>query len=137
MRRMLRDLANDGKTVFVSSHQLGEIEQVCDDLVIIDHGKVVASGPVDQIVDASALETSVITIDDPAAAIEALNAAGFEAKAKTKTQVVVKPAPDNPAALTQVLAEAGLYLRGLRSEGRSLEEVFLSLTEGRSGDVRS
>mgnify|MGYP003965292229 FL=1 len=137
MRRMLRDLADGGKTVFVSSHQLGEIEQVCDDLVIIDHGKVVASGSVGQIVDASAMETSVITIDDPTAAIEALVAAGYEAQAKAKNQVVVEPAPENPADLTKILADAGLYLRGLRSEGRSLEEVFLSLTEGRSGDVPS
>ena len=64
MRRLLRDLGDSGKTVFVSSHQLGEIEQVCDEVVIIDHGKVVTSGPVDKIVNASSSNVLIVTIEN-------------------------------------------------------------------------
>ena len=49
MRRMLRDLADSGKTVFVSSHQLGEIEQVCDRIVIINRGEIVGDGTLDEL----------------------------------------------------------------------------------------
>jgi len=136
MRRMLRNLADGGRTVFVSSHQLGEIEQVCDEIVIIDHGRVVVSGPVDDIVGAETTEVSLVTVDDTDRARRVLEAAGHTVSTRTADTLAVEPAPADPADLTRTLAEAGIWLRGLRAEGRSLEEVFLTLTEGRSGDVR-
>ena len=135
MRRLLRDLGDSGKTVFVSSHQLGEIEQVCDEVVIIDHGKVVTSGPVDKIVNASSSNALIVTIENTEQARKVLEEKGFTVSSRTNNQIEVKPAPENPATITQILADAGIYLTGLRTEEGNLEEVFLGLTEGRSGDM--
>ena len=60
---------------------------------------------------------------------------GFTVSSRTNNQIEVKPAPENPATITQILADAGIYLTGLRTEEGNLEEVFLGLTEGRSGDM--
>jgi ABC-2 type transport system ATP-binding protein len=50
MRSLLRELAASGRTVLVSSHQLAEVEQLADDLVVIAAGRVVASGPLESVV---------------------------------------------------------------------------------------
>ena len=135
MRRLLRDLGDSGKTVFVSSHQLGEIEQVCDEVVIIDHGKVVTSGPVDKIVNASSSNALIVTVENTEQARQVLEEKAFTVSSRTNNQIEVKPVPENPAVITQILADAGIYLTGLRTEEGNLEEVFLGLTEGRSGDM--
>ncbi|HJP15444.1 MAG TPA: ABC transporter ATP-binding protein [Acidimicrobiales bacterium] len=134
MRRLLRDLGDSGKTVFVSSHQLGEIEQVCDEVVIIDHGKVVTSGPVDTIVSSSSSTALIVTIENVDETRKVLEENGFVVSSRTNNQIEIKPAPENPAVITQILADASIYLTGLRSEEGNLEEVFLGLTKGRSGD---
>jgi ABC-2 type transport system ATP-binding protein len=54
MRSLLRELAASGRTVLVSSHQLAEVEQLADDLVVIAAGRVVASGTVESVVGAHA-----------------------------------------------------------------------------------
>ena len=59
----------------------------------------------------------------------------FTVSSRTNNQIEVKPVPENPAVITQILADAGIYLTGLRTEEGNLEEVFLGLTEGRSGDM--
>ena len=135
MRRLLRNLGDSGKTVFVSSHQLGEIEQVCDEVVIIDHGKVVTSGPVNTIVNSSSSSTLIVTVENVADARRVLEEKGLTVSSRTNNQLEIKPAPEDPARITQILADANIYLTGLRSEEGNLEEVFLGLTEGRSGDM--
>jgi ABC-2 type transport system ATP-binding protein len=45
LRTLLRDLADEGRTVLVSSHQLAELAQTVDNVVVIDHGRLVADGP--------------------------------------------------------------------------------------------
>lgn len=134
MRRMLRDLADAGKTVFVSSHQLGEIEQVCDQVVIINHGRVVAAGGVGEVMASASRDRAIVDVDGADAALAVLLAAGFEAAAGPRSgTVAVESPPDDAAEITRVLADQGIYLRGLRIEGQNLEEVFLTLTEGESG----
>jgi ABC-2 type transport system ATP-binding protein len=134
MRHVLRDLGDSGKTVFVSSHQLGEIEQVCDRIVIIDHGKVVVSGSVDDVMASASQDRAVVQVDRVDSALAVLLAAGFEATVGSRPgTVVVESPPDDVSSITRALANQGIYLQGLRIEGQNLEEVFLTLTEGESG----
>lgn len=134
MRDLVQALGADGRAVFISSHQLSEIQQVCDTVTIIQNGRLVTSGAVDAIVDqASGGGSVVVTIDDPTAAIAALSAAGVSGNpGATNDTVRVNIDPAASADVTRILANAGLYLRAMSTEALSLEEAFLTLT----GDAR-
>ncbi len=65
-RTLLRSLAADGTTVFLSSHQLAEVEQVCDQVAVLSAGRVVAHGPVADLAGQAGLEDAFLTLTDPA-----------------------------------------------------------------------
>lgn len=72
IRRLIRRLADEtGKTIFLSSHQLGEVEQICDQVAIIDRGRLVAQGPLQDVAAGRDLETLFMELtggnDGPAA----------------------------------------------------------------------
>ena len=70
MREVLRHYAADGRTVLVSSHLLAEVEQTCDHVVVMHHGRVVAAGQVEEIVAGGGAAT--FTVDAPDAAVSVL-----------------------------------------------------------------
>ena len=72
IRRLIRRLADEtGKTIFLSSHQLGEVEQICDQVAVIDKGRLVAQGPLNEVAAGRDLETMFLELtggdDGPAA----------------------------------------------------------------------
>ena len=86
MRQLLRRLAEEGKSVFVSSHQLAEVQLTCDVLTIISHGKVIRSGSVDEVV-ASVTEHRVrVVIDDAQDALAVLIEGGFDARPRRRSR---------------------------------------------------
>jgi ABC-2 type transport system ATP-binding protein len=62
LRQMLRDLANQGKTILVSSHQLAEMQHTVDDVLIIHQGKLIADGPIAQITNGRSLEDTFLSL---------------------------------------------------------------------------
>ena len=74
LRTVLQRYAAGGRTVVVSSHLLGEVERTCSHVVVLSHGRVVATGPVDRIAGES--DEILLDVDDPEAALIALRAAG-------------------------------------------------------------
>jgi ABC-2 type transport system ATP-binding protein len=62
LRELLRTLASAGKTVLVSSHQLAEMQHTVDDVLILHRGRLVASGPIDEIRDGRSLEDAFLQI---------------------------------------------------------------------------
>lgn len=129
IRTLLRNLAAEGKTVFVSSHQLGEVQQTCDVLTIINKGRVIRSGSVDDVVHSVSRGRLRVTIDDAVAALVVLADAGIPARAGGAPHTLeVDLAPSEGARITETLARAGLYLRGLDAPQGSLESAFLELT---------
>jgi len=128
MRELIRSLGNTGATVFVSSHQLAEIEQMCDAVAIIDRGRLRTMGKVGDVLDGRGSRL-VVTIEDAPGAAQVLVEAGFEARVDSD-EVVIEIAPDRAADVTRALAVAGRYLSGLRAARLDLETVFLELTGG-------
>ncbi|MFT7597554.1 MAG: ABC-type multidrug transport system ATPase subunit [Acidimicrobiales bacterium] len=129
MRVLIRQIAESGKAVIVSSHQLAEIEQVCDDVTIINHGRLVETGTLDYIRSFAGADKVVVTIDERDEALAALNAGGIPARPRPDaSEIVVDISPDRTAEVTKTLADQGRYLRGLRSESATLEQAFLNLT---------
>ena len=131
MRSVIRGLADRGITVFVSSHLLGEIEAICDHLVMIDSGRIVFQGGVDRLIGAQQSEivaTPEHPADAPALAVLCV-AAGRPARVDGDDVRVQAPADWAPELNRQAMA-GGITLRGLAVVRASLEEAYFAITEG-------
>jgi ABC-2 type transport system ATP-binding protein len=130
IRTLMRRLADDGVTILVSSHLLAEVQQVCDEVTIISHGRVVRSGPVGEVLapdGASGRLRVGLGTDDVAGASEILVAAGLLVR-RDGSALIVEGAT-RPSDITRLLASQGVYLSELHTETADLEDVFLALTD--------
>ncbi len=127
LRELLRRLVDDGKTVVVSSHVLADIQALADHVVIINRGRLVAEGPVAELIGTDKTRIGVEGSDHDRA-IAILSSAGIEAT--TRGDHIYAETLDARAA-GRVLAEAGVYPSELIVEKRDLEQVFLELTAER------
>lgn len=133
IRATMRGLAERGKTVLVSSHILSEVQLVADTVTIIGRGRLLAEGGVTEILERGARPTVRVGIADPARAAEVLHRAGFAVSPGQDGSLLVSPpaqpgAPWDPAAITAVLAQQGMYVAELVPQRADLEEIFLRLT---------
>jgi ABC-2 type transport system ATP-binding protein len=135
VRALLRRLAGDGTTVLLSSHLLSEVEQVCDEATIVAHGRTVASGPVRDVLSKATAGGGRLRVRVPnmKTGQRVLKAAGMNVTAEDG-QLLITGA-DDPAAVTRVLAEAGIYLSELAPDRVGLEEAFLLLTDDPEGEA--
>jgi ABC-2 type transport system ATP-binding protein len=123
MRGLLREYADRGGTVLLSSHLLHEIEVVADDLVVIGNGRIVAQGATRELLRTAG---TFVRAADPGALATALASAGIEAQDDHDGGVRTDA---DPADVGRVAAAAGLALVELRpAEGLGLEAMFLELT---------
>ncbi|KRC48913.1 MULTISPECIES: ABC transporter ATP-binding protein [unclassified Nocardioides] len=123
IRETIRGLGEAGVTVLLSSHILAEVQHVCTSATIIGNGRLLASGRVEDLLGTSTAHRAVVP--DPVRAAEALGRAALPA---TVDGDAVRVETDDPARITQVLGEAGIWLRELTSLRPDLETVFLDLT---------
>jgi ABC-2 type transport system ATP-binding protein len=129
IRRLLRSLADDGTTVFVSSHLLGEVEAVCDRVGVLSRGRLVAEGPPSTLRggDRAALR---IEVDDVERALRVLSSVpGVDATATPSGLSCTLSDSTGPADVNAALVRAGVRVSALVPERRSLEDVFLELVE--------
>jgi ABC-2 type transport system ATP-binding protein len=127
MRGLLRDFADAGGTVLLSSHLLREVEAVADRLVVIGGGRVVAQGDKAELLAVSGV---VVRARDPQALSRALDAAGLPGTPTADGAVLVQAEAE---AVGQAAADAGVVLLELRPAGSGgLEQMFLTLTAGNS-----
>jgi ABC-2 type transport system ATP-binding protein len=128
VRELLRSLGAEGRTVFVSSHILSEVQQTADRVAIVARGRTITVGSVAEVLATTASRGLVVRIDDPAGAAAALTRAGFAAEVAGVEVVHVDAEPTQGAAVTKALADDGRYLSGLSVAAVDLETVFLELT---------
>ena len=125
-----------GATVLISSHLLGEIEQMVDQVGILNHGKLLFEGSLQQLQKHSR-GGILLRVLDVSKALAVLNEQGMQAAARTEEPDVVLLPPQDDAALAALvcaLAERGAGVVGLTAQTKSLEDIFLSLTQT-SGEV--
>jgi ABC-2 type transport system ATP-binding protein len=128
VRELIRSLGNSGVTVFLSSHLLGEVEQVCDTVDILVRGRRIASGTVKDVLATRATgEVRVVTVD-LALAATTLRAAGHVVT-EAGDHLVVTDVTD-PSLLSRELARKRQYVSELVPLTANLESVFLELTGG-------
>jgi ABC-2 type transport system ATP-binding protein len=130
VRRMIRALAEDeGRTVFVSSHLLDEVEKTCDVAAIIDAGRVIAQGSIEELVADDGGEL-VIECDDPARALALLagDPTVRDLRAEHGALRMHLLARDQAGEINSRLVAAGVVVTRLEPARRTLEDRFLEMT---------
>jgi ABC-2 type transport system ATP-binding protein len=136
IRELLRDLGREGRTVIVSSHQLSEIEAVCDHLVVIRFGELVFSGPMAEMMKRTREHIDIAA--EHAAdmdRLQAMLAAGGWAVTAVDDVLRVAAAADRAADLNRAAAAAGITLSRLVVAQDNLEEIFLEMTGRVDGEL--
>jgi len=136
-RDLIRLLASKGKTMFLSSHMLFEVEQLCERVGIIDKGRIVAvdtianlstrlsaGAPVVLHVTASGVTDAVLQ------AVAAIPGVTGVQPTPAGLDVTTRPGSDASAEVSKALVLAGVQLHGLTRDQRSLEDLFLTITKG-------
>jgi ABC-2 type transport system ATP-binding protein len=133
MRGLLRDLADQGRTVLVSSHVLSEVQQLVDEVVIVNKGRLVRQG---RLADLAGQHTTVVVRTPQADTLTAtLAAAGAHAGRAGVDELRVTGM--DVAEVGERAFAAGVRLHGLAIEASDLEQVFLALTADGDADLVS
>ena len=127
MRTFLRGFADQGGTVFLSSHLLAEVAQSADDAVILDHGTLVTAGPIAGLVPSSA--ATVVTSPDAGRLALVLTAHGATVERAGADRIVVTGV--STEAIGRSAVAAGAVIVGMRAEGDDLEAIFQNLIHGK------
>jgi ABC-2 type transport system ATP-binding protein len=133
MRSMIISLVDEGRTVVLSSHLLDEVERTCDAVAIVDRGRVVRQGPIDELTRSAGTVSVQVDCADPAAAARLIDEARIAAGTSlTEAGVTVTlPAGSSRELVADInrrLVGAGISVYGLQETRASLEEWFLSVT---------
>jgi ABC-2 type transport system ATP-binding protein len=136
VRSLIRELAAEGSTVFLSSHLLPEVEQVCSHVAVMSRGHLITQGTLTELrgVAAARLRVVVASPDDVGRAAEVLGRAGLEAPEVRDGSLVATLGDARPEVVNRELVLAGVGVRELVVERPDLEDVFVSLT-GEGFDV--
>jgi ABC-2 type transport system ATP-binding protein len=134
VRNLIRSLALEGITIFISSHLLVEIEQICTHLAVMSQGKIVAQGSVEELSAAHTLNLKLITVDSDRA-VEGLKSVGINATVDGEVVSAFVPAGQiEPDRIVQVLVELGVRVKAFELAAPTLEDRFVLLT-GEGFDV--
>ncbi|MFF7335659.1 ATP-binding cassette domain-containing protein [Streptomyces sp. NPDC008150] len=134
IRSLVRELASDGTTVFLSSHLLDEIEQICTHAAVMARGRLLAQGTVADLAE-GLRGRLVVTTPDAGAAAGVLKEQGATDVDVTGDRLTAEPPPGRDLAeVNAALVAAGVRVRGFVVERASLEDAFVALT-GEGFDV--
>jgi ABC-2 type transport system ATP-binding protein len=131
LRAALRHLAKTGVTVIVSSHDIAQVEEICDSVTVLHHGKTVYAGSLEVMrADAPDPVWRLRTSDDAAATALARRSGEVKATSHDESGLVVHAAQARLDEFVLKLAAEGIAVRGLTLDVTPLESLFFSLTSG-------
>ena len=133
VRGLIGELARGGRTVFLSTHVLTEVEQLCDRVAVLQRGRLVADGRTAELLAHGQRLSIAFDSAELAGQAERVLAAAslkFERSPDREATLLVVPAELGPSAVNRLLAGKDLYPSELIVKRASLESVFLELTEG-------
>jgi ABC-2 type transport system ATP-binding protein len=128
IRELIRELAKEGRGVLLASHLLYEVEQVCDRVMVVQKGKLVASGTIAEITRGGG-SYLVVVAEPPRAALVLRKVEGVRDVRVTERGLEVVAGADLGEALNRALVVEQLYASAIVPRQSSLEDVFLELTE--------
>ena len=134
VRRLVRRLADEGRTVLLSSHMLHEVQHVCDEAIVLRKGAVIANGTVADIIASHTVGRLIVNVDERDLALAIVWRAGLTAvPGLDARQLVVNLATGvGPADVNRMLAHEGLFASEIRADHVTLEDAFLHLTAEQS-----
>lgn len=139
LRELLKELGAMGKTILISSHILAELADMCTHIAVIDRGRLVAAGPVDEFVFGTSLRAVLVRILGPAApALEVLKQFGLarivsDDGVQAELLVELPAEPEAQADALGALVRGGVRVVSFAERASGLEEVFLQVTRGTGG----
>jgi ABC-2 type transport system ATP-binding protein len=131
MRKLIRDIGQDDRTVLVSSHLLGEVEQICDRVGVISNGRLVKQSTVQDLIGEEGVLVRAQPIDEAQQLLTKMF--GIDAISRQDGAIHLKTRPENSVEVNRTLMGAGIDVSELRPFERSLEEVFFQLTGEKQG----
>jgi len=131
MRSLIRHLGQGERSVVLSSHLLGEVQQICDRVGVIQQGRLVAEGTVDELRGRAGLLVRATPLDKAREVLAKLE--GVDPAETVDGVLRLATDPARAADINRMLVQAGVAVSELRLEERSLEEVFLTLTHPEQG----
>ena len=132
IRKLLLRLPETGTTVLVSSHQLAEVQQACEQLVILSRGTVIAAGSTQDILDARTSKALRVSVqpNEVAAATESLLAASCLVHVEPDGSLAVEPAAGlSGRDVNRILSRSEIFASSISRQQISLEQAFLQMTE--------
>jgi ABC-2 type transport system ATP-binding protein len=133
MRRLIRRLADEGITVLLSSHQLPEVQELCDRVAIVDSGRVVYEGALADLRRQGGAGYRLHTTDDAHALELAREQPGVDGLLAEEHGLAFQADEPHVGALSLALARAGIGILALTPELATLEDLFFRLTEQGTG----
>jgi ABC-2 type transport system ATP-binding protein len=129
LRAMIAELVAEGRTVFLSSHLLDEVEKTCHAAAVIDQGRMIAQGPIAEITGAGQVQVE-FGCDDPHAAIDLLDGhpAVTESQSLADGILVTLAGADGVASINTRLVRAGIAVHRIETVRTSLEQRFIQIT---------
>jgi ABC-2 type transport system ATP-binding protein len=129
MRLLIRRLADDGITVLLSSHQLPEVQELCDRVAIVDSGRVVYEGALSDLRRQGGAGYRLHTTDDPRALEIAVGQPGIARPLAEQHGIVFQADEAAVGELSLALGRGGIGILALTPELATLEDLFFRLTE--------
>jgi ABC-2 type transport system ATP-binding protein len=133
MRGLIRRLAQEGITILLSSHQLPEVQELCDRVAIVDSGRVVYEGALAELRRQGGASYRLRTTDDARALALACSQAGIHDAGADEHGLLFEAEERSVGELSLAIARAGIGILALTPELASLEDLFFRLTEGANG----
>ncbi|HEX3054112.1 MAG TPA: ABC transporter ATP-binding protein [Aggregatilineaceae bacterium] len=133
IRTLIRQLVDEhGKTVFLSSHQLGEVEQVCDRVAIINKGELIREGTVANLLNKKAqIHIRATPLEQAAAAVNGQ----WACRSENGSLLLVDAQDADVPIIVDRLVKNGIKIFEVSPQRQSLEDYFLSVTEGENSHV--
>lgn len=131
VRGIIKGLRREGRTVFMSSHLLGEVQEVCDEVALLNHGQLLLSGSVRELSASAGASSIAVSFASPVSEEDVTwiqAQAGVSAATREASGDLTLRVPGGEEARAQVLAalvQRGLPISSFRPEGSSLEQLYM------------
>ncbi|AGB18020.1 ABC transporter ATP-binding protein [Thermoanaerobacterium thermosaccharolyticum] len=133
VREIIKRLKDDGKTVFLNSHLLSEVEMICDEVAIINHGHVIAEGKLKNLLSKNTYVEMVIS-DYNSELIEKISKLAYDIVLKDGKLTFKVKDKDSIPEIAKIVVDSGAKLYQLDSKTSSLEDLFINIV-GKDEDV--